>query len=76
MKINENILNTDLEYCINEYVRLVEHRDILREKWFMGYTLDELAEKYHKSTTSIKKIIYGTGDKILIKASEMSRKTD
>lgn len=76
MKINENILNTDLEYCINEYVRLVEHRDILREKWFMGYTLDELAEKYHKSTTSIKKIIYGTGDKILIKASEMSRKED
>jgi len=76
MKISENILNSNIEYCINEYVRLVEHRDILREKWFLGCTLDELAEKYHKSTTSIKKIIYGTGDKILIKASEMSRKSD
>lgn len=74
MKINENILNTDLEYCINEYVRLVEHRDILREKWFMGYTLDELAEKYHKSTTSIKKIVYGTGKEILLMAYEMSQK--
>lgn len=76
MKINENILNSNIEYCINEYVRLEEHRDILREKWFMGYTLEALALKYHKSTTAIKKIIYGTGDKILIKASKMSRKTD
>ena len=61
MKINDSILNSNIEYCINEYVRLVEHREILKEKWFLGSTLEELAEKYHKSTTSIKKIIYGTG---------------
>lgn len=70
MKIDENIRNSDIEYCINEYVRLVEHRDILREKWFKGFTLDQLAAKYNRSLTSIKKIVYGTGDKILLKAAE------
>ena len=71
MKINENILNSNIEYCINEYVRLVEHRDILREKWFYGYTLDQLADKYNRSTASIKQIVYGIGDKVLQRASKM-----
>jgi hypothetical protein len=70
MKINENILNSNIEYCINEYVRLVEHRNILREKWFNGYTLDQLASKYNKSVTAIKYVVYGIGDKILLKAAE------
>ena len=76
MKIDENIRNSDIEYCINEYVRLVEHRDILREKWFRGYTLDQLAAKYNKSPTAIKTIVYGTGDKILLRAAKMSTKAD
>lgn len=75
MKINKKILNSNIEYCIDEYVRLIEHRDILRQKWFMGCTLEELADKYHKSTTSIKKIVYGTGKEILLMAYEMSQKT-
>lgn len=76
MKINDNILNSNIEYCIDEYVRIIEHRDILREKWFEGYTLDQLAGKYHKSLTAIKTIVNGTGDKILSKAAKMSLKTD
>ena len=69
--INENIKNSDIEKCIDEYVRLIEHREILRERWFEGASLEELAEKHNKSLTVIKRIIYGTGDKILLKASEM-----
>ena len=71
MKINEDTLNSNIEYCIDEYVRLVEHRDILREKWFYGYTLEQLAAKYSKSLSAIKSIVYDTGDKILLRASKM-----
>lgn len=71
MKIDKDTLNSNINYCIDEYVRLVEHRDILREKWFYGYTLDELAGKYNKSVDAIKKVVYGIGDDILIRASKM-----
>ena len=71
MKIAEDTLNSNIEYCINEYVRLVEHRDILREKWFYGFTFEQLAAKYHKSTEAIKKIVYGEGDMVLLRASKM-----
>lgn len=71
MKIDEDILNSNIEYCIDEYVRLVEHRDILREKWFYGYSLEALAAKYNKSPSAIKEIVYGKGDKILLKAAKM-----
>lgn len=69
--IDKDTLNSNIEYCIDEYVRLIEHRDILREKWFHGYSLDQLAAKHHKTLTSIKKIIYDTGDEILLRASNM-----
>lgn len=73
--ISDDILNSNIEYCINEYVRIIEHRDILRDKWFYDYSFEQIAEKYNKSPTAIKKIIYKTGDKILLRASEMSTKT-
>ena len=72
--INDEILNSNIEYCINEYVRIIEHRDILRDKWFYGCSFEQIAEKYNKSLTAVKDIIYETGDKILLKASEMSTK--
>lgn len=72
--INENILNSNIEYCIDEYVRIIEHREILRDKWFHGCSFEQIAGKYNKSLTAVKGIIYDTGDKILLKASEMSTK--
>ena len=71
--IPEYVLNSDIEYCISEYVRNTEHREILRDWWFHGYTLEGLADKYHRSVTGIKSIVYGTGDKILIKSSKRSK---
>ena len=70
--IDENIINTNIEYCIDEYVRLYEDRDILRAKWFKGYSFKQLAAEYKKTDSAVKKIIYGIGDKILIRASKMS----
>lgn len=69
--IDENILNSNIEYCIDEYVRLIEHREILRERWFYGLTIGELAEKHHLSETAVKAVLYDVGDKILFKASKL-----
>jgi hypothetical protein len=69
--IDPSIKNSNLEYCINEYVRNIEHREILKEKWFFGMTLGQLADKHNISESSIKDIVYGIGDTILVKASEI-----
>lgn len=71
MKIPEDLLNSHIEYCINEYVRSYEHREMLRERWFGGKTLEQLAEDHNLSVTRVKSIIYNEGDKILIRASKM-----
>ena len=72
--IPEETLNSDLAYCINEYVRLVEHRKILRDWWFHGATLESLSADYHISVTAVKKIVYTIGDPILLRASALSEK--
>lgn len=73
MKLDDipDTLNSDIEYCIDEYVRLIEHREILREKWFQGKTIEEIAETHKLSVTRIKSILYKQGDKVLLKASKM-----
>lgn len=76
MKIEENILNSAIEYCIDEYVRLVEHREMLREFWFKGMTISGIAEKHNKSDTAVKKVLYDIGDKVLLRADKISRKNN
>lgn len=70
-KIPEDILNKNIEYCIDQYVRLIRHRDMLRDKWFHGLSLEQIAEKYDISLTATKDVIYGIGDKIIIRAAKM-----
>lgn len=72
-KIGADTLNSNIEYCINEYVRLYRDRDILRDKWFYGLTLEQIAEKYKISLTYTKDIVYGIGDNILFRASNLSK---
>lgn len=68
-EIPEDALNSNIEYCIEEYVRNEIHREMLRDKWFRGKSLEQIAEKYQFSVTTVKKVIYDTGDKILLRAS-------
>lgn len=70
-KIPEDVTNSNLRFCIDEYVRLDKHKEMLKDKWFIGLTLEQIAEKYDISDTQTKNIIYGIGDKVLIKASKM-----
>lgn len=69
--IPEDVLNSCVEFCIDEYVRLVKHRSMLRDKWFQGLSLEQIAEKYGLSLTATKSIIYGIGDPILARARKM-----
>ena len=68
MKIPKNTLNSAIEHCIDEYVRLYRDREILRDRWFRGLTLAEIAEKHDLSESYVKDIIYGLGDDILLRA--------
>jgi hypothetical protein len=71
--ISGDLRNSDIEYCIDEYVRRKEHRIILKEKWFEGLTFEEIATKHHLSVTVVKDIVYNLGDPILLKASKEKR---
>ncbi len=71
MKIDDDLLNSNIEYCIDEYVRLIEHREMLREKWFQGKTIEQIAELHNISETQVKNIIYKQGDRVLFKASKL-----
>lgn len=71
MKIPEDTLNACLYYCIEQYVRLENHRSILYDHWFKGLSTKELADKYHLSTTAISDI-FRMGDKIILRAAKMS----
>ena len=69
--IPEETLNKNIEYCIDQYVRLIKHREMLRDKRFYGLSIEQVAAKYKLSSTATKDVIYGTGDKILLRASKM-----
>lgn len=72
--IDDELRNSDIEYCIEEYVRRKEHRAILKEKWFEGLTFEEIASRHHLSVTVVKEIVYGIGDTVLLKASKERRR--
>lgn len=69
-EIPDEIPNSRLEHCIDEYVRLERDRAILRSHWFGGKSFVELTEKYDLSLTAVKNIIWKQGDKVLLKASK------
>ncbi len=69
--IPKQVKNSDLQYCISEYVRYGVHQDMLRDHWFNNMSLQSIAEKYHYSLTTTKDIVYGIGDDIIKMALEM-----
>jgi DNA-directed RNA polymerase specialized sigma24 family protein len=67
--ISDDVKNSDIERCIDEYVRPIQNREILRKHWFERKSFEQLAEMYHLSVTTIKNIIYKDGDRVLLKAA-------
>lgn len=70
--IPNDVKNSDVEFCISEYVRLERDQNILRDHWFRGASMMKLAEDYDLSLTAIKNIIYKIGDPILLRACDHS----
>lgn len=68
--IPEDVPNSAIMHCIAEYVRLERDREVLRDHWFGGLSFTALTEKYDLSLTAVKNIIYGVGDKILLRAQK------
>lgn len=71
--IPDEIRNSSLQICINEYVRNIAHRNMLRDKWFNGMSIDAIAEKYDITATTVKRIIYDEGDRVLLLAARYQR---
>ena len=69
MKIPKNTLNSAIEYCIDQYVRLYRDREILRDRWFRGLSIKEIADKHHLSDTYVKQIFRDIGDEVLFRAA-------
>lgn len=75
-EIPAGIKNSDLDFLIEEYVRKKRDRDILRGKWFEGLTIEQLAERFDVGEKAIKNVLYGIGDKILIRALENAERNN
>ena len=67
--IPEQITNSAVNHCIDEYVRLDRDRQILRDHWFGGLSFKALADKYDVTLNTIKRVIYGQGDKVILRAA-------
>ena len=63
-------MNSRINLCIDEYVRLKRDREILRKHWFEGMSFKELSNEYNLTVEAMKRIIYGIGDAILLRASK------
>ena len=66
-EIPEDMKNSDITILIDEFVRLERDREILKDHWFRGLTFEQLAGKNRLSVNAIKNIVYGIGDKVLLK---------
>lgn len=71
--IPKHVLNSTLDYCIEEFIRDPETQSILRDKWFNKMTFEEIAEKYDYSVTTIKRKVYKFGDIVIQNALEMDK---
>lgn len=69
-RIPSTVANSRVEYCINEYVRLVRDRDMLKDHWFYGLSFMALADKYDMSLPAVKNIVYQVGDAVLEMAQQ------
>lgn len=72
-EIPEDVTNSAVLLCIAEYVRSERDREILRDHWFRDVSLLGLTEKYDISLHKVKCVVYGLGDKVLLRAAKLKK---
>lgn len=53
-----NLANSELSNLIDEWIKNVKHRQMLKSRYIDGLTYQELAEVYSLSVQQVKNIIY------------------
>ena len=76
MKDLSPIPNSKIVEATCEYVKGTQNREIILDRYIELLTFEQLAEKYDLSVSTVKRIVYKYGDKVLIEAekSKMNRK--
>ena len=67
MRINierYNLLRSELQYLIDQWIFNERHRLILADRLFNGTTYERLAEKYDLSPQQVKNIVYKAMDRL------------
>lgn len=62
----EDVSNSKIESCINEWIKSQRDRAILKDRLINGICFEPLAEKYELSVRQTKNIVY-KGESILLK---------
>ena len=62
------ISNSELSALIDNWIRDKRTREMLKDRFIDGLTFDEISEKHNISVVHCKRIIYQSGDKILLKS--------
>lgn len=53
-----NLANSELSNLIDEWIKNIKHRQMLKSRYLDGLTYQELAEVYSLSVQQVKNIIY------------------
>ena len=60
----EDITNTEIRHLIDEYIHSERDRNVLLDRYTMGYTYEKIAELHDLSTIQVKRIIYKGTDRL------------
>ena len=74
MKDLSLIPNSKIVEATCEYVKGAQNREIILDRYIELLTFEQLAEKYDLSVSTVKRIVYKYGDKVLIEAEKSAKK--
>ena len=74
MKDLSPIPNSSIIEAACEYVKGEKNREIILDRYIELLTFEQLAEKYDLSVSTVKRIVYKYGDKVLIEAEKSAKK--
>ena len=68
------IPNSSIVEAAYEYVKGKKNREIIVDRYIELLTFEKLAEKHDLSVSTVKRIVYKYGDKVLIEAEKRAKK--
>lgn len=74
MKDLSQISNSSIIEAICEFVKGTKNREIILDRYIELLTFEQLAEKYDLSVSTVKRIAYKYGDKVLLEAEKSAKK--